>query len=111
MWIFGSSGLIKANLKAYFKARSKGLPEDDALEWVIHSRYPMSEEKHKEIEDFSEYKKLNSEEERIKELVFDIWFCECAPPQKGFMPDFELDEKIRFQIDEIYKTMRKKYEY
>ena len=43
MAIFGSSGLIEANLKTYFKALTSGLSEDDALAWVIKSRYPMSE--------------------------------------------------------------------
>jgi hypothetical protein len=115
MWIFGSSGLIKANLKTYFKARSKGLSEDEALEWVIQSRYPISELNREMVKmsfesEFDKTKKY-SEKEKIKKLIHTIYFNE-SPEQMGIDLKFEAERrKISYQIDEIYKTMRKKYEY
>jgi len=78
-WLFnyraGTIGLIKSNLRAYFTARFRGLTEDEALAWVIRSRYPISEQKRMEVENlFGSKENLDSEEERVKSLVFTI-FC------------------------------------
>ncbi|MBC8200236.1 MAG: hypothetical protein ISS67_05230 [Desulfobacterales bacterium] len=126
MWIFGSSGLIKANLKAYFKARSKGLPEDDALEWVIQSRYPISEHNRQmvRLEFEREFNKTKnySEKKKITELVRIILFNEnphladrCLLSQPTLGRDFNLKpslgQKIDYQMDEIYNSLRGKYKY
>ena len=82
--MFGSKGLIKSNIKAYFKARSKGVNVDDALNAVIDSRYPLSESKRESVR--NEFKsrlssppildRSDSERRKVKELVRAILFFE-----------------------------------
>ena len=108
-WLFnyraGIIGLIKSNLRAYFTARSRGLTEDEALAWVIHSRYPMSEQKRLEVENLSSSKEsLDSEEERVKSLVF-IIFCY----EQGTPPTFEFTQKILAKIHKAYQSMSRKH--
>jgi len=125
MLIFGSKGLIKANLKTYFKARSKGLNKNEALDWVIQSRYPMSKqnqmlvrsefkyELNKSKDPLSKYapgyEDLSTAEAKIKKLVKIIYFFENPQPLKI---DFRLaleQHKIEHQIDQIYESLKKKY--
>ena len=108
-WLFnyraGTIGLIKSNLHAYFTARSRGLAEDEALAWVIRSRYPMSEQKRMEVENLLSSKEgPDSEEERVKSLVFVI-FCY----EQGTPPTFEFTQKILAKIDEVHRSMRRKH--
>jgi len=67
MWIFGKKGIIKSNMRTYFKARKKGLTVDQALDWVIKSRYPLSEENRKTVTEwFKDKKNLETEEDKIR---------------------------------------------
>ncbi len=122
MGIFGTSGLIKANLKTYFKARRKGLDVEEALSWVIQSRYPHSERNRQNVEQrfLSEKDDSKSEKQKITKLVLTILFNEnprledrCLFSQPSMGKDFSLKaslgQKIESQIDEIYYSMKKKY--
>ena len=118
MSIFGTSGLIKANLKAYFKARKKGFDVDRALEHVIKSRYPLSERKRREVEHMFrlDLGSAKTESEKIKKLVLTI-LLEEYPGLEFSEPKFGKNLNIKpsafqqaeFQLNEIYNSMRKKY--
>jgi len=121
----GSKGLIKANIKAYFKARSKGLSENDALEVVINSRYPLSESNREEVR--SEFKSALSkppildssdpEKRKVKELVRVILFFEYPRAEDKYLfsqvsfNGSSFMQKIEYQIDSIYESMRTKYRF
>ncbi|MBC2736561.1 MAG: hypothetical protein HF981_19530 [Desulfobacteraceae bacterium] len=111
MWIFGQSGIIKSNLKAYFKARKKGHGVDQSLTWVVKSRYPDSlsdqstiMEQYLELGEFRH--SLNTEEEKVVALVQTIVEYEDPPPLRA-MPDFEAEEKLKNEIAQTYRKMKK----
>ncbi len=118
MSIFGTSGLIKANLKAYFKARKKGLDVDKALAHVIKSRYPLSERKRREVEQMFrlDLGAAKTESEKIKKLVLAI-LLEEYPGLEFSEPKFGKNLSIKpsalqqaeFQLNEIYNSMQRKY--
>ncbi len=124
MLIFGSKSLIKANLKTYFKVRAKGLSENEALVWVIKSRYPVSEQNRMQVrKEFKyvlnqskkpenkylpAYKNLNTAETKIKELVKIIYFFENPQPLKLDIKLAFKQNKIEYQIDQIYESLKKK---
>jgi hypothetical protein len=94
-------GLIKANLFAYFSALSQGSTEDEALAWVVQTRYPNSEEKRSELlAILNHYHVDDSAEERIKSLVLSIYSSENGVP-----PDIEFEHKLNRNIDRIYSSM------
>lgn len=122
MWIFGRSGLIKANIKTYFKARRKGLNVDDALTWVIQSRYPLSERNRQEVEQRfqEELEEVTSEKEKVGKLVLAILFnenprledrCHFSEPKFGWDLSMtpSLYQEIEYEIAGIYDSMKKKY--
>lgn len=120
MSIFGTSGLIKANMKTYFKAREKGLNVDEALALVIQSRYPLSKRNQRNV---TQMLNLNlngeeSEKEKVNILVREILLYEYQHLRFS-TPKFSKDfwgglEPSRLQIaesqvDEFYESMQRKY--
>ncbi len=112
--MFGAKGLIKANIGSYFKAMSKGLSEDEALNWVINSRYPISKSNRDVVrikfESFNRYS-----DKKIKNLVLAILFFEYPRAEYKYN-SFEFSpfktsftQEIDYQINSIYESMRKKY--
>ena len=111
MWIFGQSGIIKANIRTYFKARKKGLSVDEALSWVIQSRYPESKEHQvtvaEEYLDRVKHQNLNTEEEKVVALVYEIVEYEDPTPTKSpFGFGFEEEEKLVNKITDTYQIMK-----
>jgi len=119
----GVKGLIKANMKTYFKARAKVKSVDKAIDLVIQTRYPISETNREEIRErysdaiFPNY----PEEEKLKQLVREILFFEYPRSEDRYNEGTlqvsqyshaglnRFAQKIENQIDSIYESMRKKY--
>ena len=49
--IFGINGLIKANIRVYLKARSRGKSHEESLDHVLKTRYPFSKKNQKYVKD------------------------------------------------------------
>ena len=49
--MFGISGLIKSNIHAYLKAKSKGKSHEESLDYVLKTRYPFSKKNRKTVKD------------------------------------------------------------
>jgi hypothetical protein len=111
MWIFGQSGIIKSNLKAYFKARKMGHGVEQSLTWIVKSRYPHSlSDQSTVMEQYFDLEKLghslNTEEEKVVALVQTIVEYEDTSPIRA-MPDFEAEEKLKIEITQTYRKLKK----
>jgi hypothetical protein len=109
MWIFGKSGIIKANLKAYFKARKQGFSVDQSLTWIVRSRYPDSFNHQSTVmEQYLDLEKLGysleTEEEKVVALIKTIVEYE-TPSKMQPMPDWEGAEKLKIEISDLYHRM------
>lgn len=123
--MFGAKGLIKANMKTYFKARIKGRSVDKAIDLVIKTRYPMSEKNRKEVRDRYNDSIFTGwdEEEKVKELVLQIFFFEYPRAEERYYSgtmqitrysDAGLNrfaKKIYFLLESIYDSMKTKYRF
>lgn len=100
-----TKGLFKSNMFAYFVKRLKGSSHEAALEWVIISRYPYSEEKQNNVRRMFNAMRIGLDEESdIKTLVFVIFCNECGQP-----PTLHATYKILNKIDKVYESMERKY--
>lgn len=102
----GTTGLIKANMRAYFVPRSKGVSHKEAMERVIESRYPLSQGKQAEVKAMlgSVTSNVGSEEDELKNLVSIILSYESGSP-----PTLGLTIKILQRIDDVYESMSRQY--
>ena len=109
-----NTGLIKINMQAYFQALSAGKTSDEALTYVIQSRYPDSKEKRDYLIDKLahpdkiriELRKMASDEsfEKLRELIMEIYLFDNGVP-----PDPSIGIKIHSQIDATYSTMLEQF--
>lgn len=96
----GTTGLYKANLYSYFAYRRKGQTVGDALQSMIQTRYPFSEDKLNAALSFlSEIPESESDEMRVIEAIFSIFCLENGRP-----PD---SRKYRSEIQGLYTKMSK----
>ena len=121
--MFGAKGLIKANMKTYFKAKAKGKSVDEAIDLVIQTRYPMSSTNREEIREIcnDEIPSSWEEEEKLKELVLQILFFEYPRAEDKYYTgslsvsrysDAGLNpfaKKIYNLLDSTYNSMKQKY--
>ena len=118
MSLFGTSGLIEANIKAYFKAREKGNSVEDSLIYVLNSRYPFSEQKRERVLNFFQGKvsETDDESQKVKKLVLEILFeeypnIELSEPKFG--KDFSIKpsalQQAESRLNDTYDLMKRKY--
>ena len=99
------AGLIKANLIAYFRARSKGKSHSEALDWVVKSRYPFSENSRDIVWSIFTNEGIHeTPEDEIKSLIFFIFVYEG-----GAMLPPGLLNKVKKEIDKKYFKFSQKY--
>jgi len=102
----GTTGLIKANMRAYFVQRSRGTSHKEAMERVIKSRYPLSQENQVEVKAMfdSIASNVTTEEGELKNLVYMILSYESgSPPTVGWTT------KVLQKIDDVYESMNRRY--
>jgi hypothetical protein len=100
-------GLVKSNLRAYFVSRSRGAAHEQALEEVIRSRYPFSQNKQEMVKAmFGGVPPAESRGEKgdLSFLVYTIFRYET-----GRRSTWRQDEKIIHKIDDLYDSMTNEY--
>ena len=101
----GSTGLIKANMRVYFVQRSRGASHKEALNLVIKSRYPFSQEKQLIVKDiFERTSPKGSEDSDLKALVYTIFSFENGSP-----PTHDWIANILRKIDNVYNSISRQY--
>ena len=97
----GTVGLFRANLGVYLTSRQRGQSIDQALRWMVLTRYGFSEQKQAQAPDLiSRLPPTEREDQKVMEAVFLI-FC----MEQGVPPDLEWQDKYRRQIAEVYGKM------
>lgn len=110
IWFFvnvsaGTTGLAKSNLHAYFTARSRGAPHDEALLNMIATRYSRSAQKRQAVMNAFELHRSGEDEDAdVKELVYTIFEHEL-----GARPSADWEMKMRITIGEVYSKVAEKY--
>lgn len=95
------SGLIRANLTSYFRARSRGMNHEEALITMVNSRYPLSESKRLQI--LGELSREGDEKDELFNILFAMHCLESGrvPPASWATGFFK-------EINRIYASMLKK---
>ena len=100
-----TTGLIKANMRAYFVQRSRGASHEDAMDRVIRSRYPFSQEKQAAVKTtFDSASARVDEKDDLENLIY-IIFCLEA----GMLPPPHQKFKLLSKINNIYDSMSRQY--
>ena len=102
-WLFRErpTGLFRSILLSYFESRQHGQSIDQALRWMVLTRYGFSEQKQAQALDLiSRLPPTEREDQKVMEAVFLI-FC----MEQGIPPDLEWQDKYRRQIAEVYGKM------
>lgn len=94
----GSTGLIKANLFAYFSGRRRGMSHDEAVANVVITRYTSEQHRLVIAARLDAMRPFNSDEDEIKELVYIIFEYEL-----GARPSHDWQMKVRSQIALLYQ--------
>jgi len=93
-------GLIKSNLRMYFHAKTKGATHKVALDIVIETRYPLSQDNQMLVRhmlmDVSENLSEKDELEKLIHIMFNV--------EGGTPPSI----KVLSKFDEIYESFREK---
>jgi len=122
--MFEVKGLLKANFKTILRCGLKGCLTMKLWIGLSNQRNPMSDRKREAVRrDFqsalstANYAGFGEEKNKIKELVHVILFYEnprledrCLKSRPS-LSKTSLGRKIHYQIDEIYESMRRKYEF
>ena len=94
-------GLIKSNLRMYFKARAKGATHEESLDFVIETRYPLSQDNQMLVQDmFTDISENQSEKDDLEKLIHIMFIVEGGTP-----PSI----KILSKFDEIYDSISRKF--
>lgn len=114
-----TSGLIKANIKAYMTARNRHMSHEKALQWVIHSRYRFEKKKRNSMYElflsdkqelvsdlFPEVNETTLEECELKALILFIFVSEINPT----FAENKAEEMLT-KVDLVYKNMMKTEKY
>ncbi len=97
----GTTGLFRANLRAYFAARRSGRSVDESLQRMVANRYQSSKERRAlALAALSQIPPTESDDQKVREAVFMI-FC----LEQGVPPTSEKRKKYRRQIAEVYGRM------
>lgn len=100
-----TTGLIKANMRAYFVQRSIGASHEEAMDKVIRSRYPFSQEKQATVKaTFDSASARIDEKDDLENLIYIIFCLEAGnlpPPHQKF--------KLLSKINNIYDSMSRQY--
>jgi hypothetical protein len=101
-----SIGLMKADMHAYFDARSRGLNHHEAISKVIRYRYPFSQNKRSVIKSMFDKiaSKRGNEINNLKALIYVMHCHEANKP-----PTLNCKDKIFLKIDHIYDSIRSRY--
>jgi hypothetical protein len=101
-------GLIKNNIKIYLLARSKGMFHEEAVLYVIGSRYAISNSNRcKVLENF--INKINNDDdelEQLKKLVFTIYNFEVIGGEPKYTNSLLSDIPNKIMLDEIEGTIK-----
>ena len=93
-------------MRAYFVQRSRGASHKEAMERVIESRYPLSQEKQAEGKAMFDSipSNVTTEKDQLKTLVSIILSYESgSPPTVGWTT------KILQKIDDVHESMSRRY--
>lgn len=113
----GKTGLIKANLNAYFIARARGMNHDDALNFMVDSRYKQFPERkeivivdkldfYKDIDDDSEDDlwDIDADKEQLASVILNIQNIET-----GLYAPYDEKQKLYKLIYDNYDRMYEKF--
>ena len=112
---YAERDLIRTNIKSYLISRSASKSHEEAIDFVLWSRYPLSEEHRQKVFDYF-MKSLASgdnEFEQLKKLVYSIYNYEVLGGEHGIeIKDvYGIIHKSKYaEIEDVINKINKKYQ-
>ncbi len=110
---YAERDLIRTNVKNYLKARSASKSHEEAIDYVLWSRYPLSEEPRQKVSDYF-MKGLASgdnEFEQLKKLVYSIYNYEVLGGEHEIKDAYGVIHKSKYaEIEDVINKINKEYQ-
>lgn len=112
---YAEKDLLRLNAKAYLKARSESKSHQEAVGYVLRTRYPLSDKNRQKVLNY--YKKSlctdDNEFDQLKKLIYSIYNYEVLGGEKGI--DItrvnSVIHKFHYeQIEEAINKINQKYQ-